>query len=81
MVKIGTILSRKSLKDPSWLAMCNVYFRNKLPTEWLGRYVIQHKGDILPKRTCGDFFLCRLCINTAISNGHVVSFREYSDNR
>ena len=32
MVKIGTILSRKSLKDPSWLAMCNVYFRNELPT-------------------------------------------------
>ena len=32
MVKIGTILSRKSLKDLSWLAMCNVYFRNELPT-------------------------------------------------
>ena len=31
-VKIGTILSRKSSKDPSWLAMCSVYFRNELPT-------------------------------------------------
>ena len=29
MVKIGTtILSIKSSKDPSWLAMCSVYFRN-----------------------------------------------------
>ena len=32
MVKIGTILSSKSLKDPSWLAMWNVYFRNEFPT-------------------------------------------------
>ena len=25
MAKIGTILSRKSLKDPSWLAMCAMF--------------------------------------------------------
>ena len=44
-------------------------------------YAIQHKGDILPIRTYGDFFPCRLCIDTAMSNRHVVSFREYSNNR
>ena len=67
MVKIGTILSRKSLKDPSWLAMCNVnhvYFRNKISTGLAARYAIQHIDDILPIRTCGDFFPCRLCIDT-----------------
>ena len=57
-VKVGTILSRKSSKDPSWLAMCNVYIRNELPT---GLPVcfngIRHKGDILPIRTCGDFYV------------------------
>ena len=57
-VKIGTKLSRKSLKDQSWLAMCNVYFRNELPTWLLARFnAIQHKGDILPIRTCGDFYV------------------------
>ena len=53
-VKIGTILSRKSSKEPSWLAMCSVYIRNELPTGLPG---IQHKGDILPIRTCGDFYV------------------------
>ena len=56
MVKIGTLFSRKSSKDPSWLAMCNVYFRNKLPTGLLVHYDIQYKGDILPIRTCSDLF-------------------------
>ena len=57
-VKIGTILSRKSSKDPSWLAMCNVYIRNELPTGLPARFnAIQHKGDILPIRTCGDFYV------------------------
>ena len=64
-VKIGTLLSRKSLKDPSRLAMCNVYFRNELPTGLLARFnAIQHKGDILPIRTCGDLdvsFVYRYC--------------------
>ena len=58
VVKIGTILSRKSSKDPSWLAMCNVYIRNELPTGLPARFNgIQHKGDILPIRTCGDFYV------------------------
>ena len=80
MVKIGTILSRKSSKDPSWLATCSVY---KLPTGLLARYryAIQHKGDILLIQTCGDFFLCHLCIDIAMSNRHVISFLECSDNR
>ena len=47
MVKIGTILSRKSSKDPSWLAMCNVYLKKELLTGLSARYAIQHKGDIL----------------------------------
>ena len=38
-VKIGTILSRQSSKDPSWLATCNVYFRNKLSTGLPARYM------------------------------------------
>ena len=41
-VKIDTILSRKSSKDPSWLAMCNVYFRNELTTGLPACYAIQH---------------------------------------
>ena len=57
-VKIGTLLSRKSSKDPSWLVMCSVYFRNKPPTGLPARFnAIQHKGDILPIRTCGDFYM------------------------
>ena len=57
-VKIGTILSRKSSKEPSWLAMCSVYIRNELPPGLPARFnAIQHKGDILPIRTCGDFFV------------------------
>ena len=57
-VKIGTILSRKSSKEPSWLAMCSVYIRNELPTGLPARFnAIQHKGDILPIRTCGDFYV------------------------
>ena len=81
MVKISTILSRKSLKCPSWLAMCNVYIRNELPTRLPVRFnAIQHRGDILPIRTCGDFYVS-FCINIAMSNRHVVSLGEYSDNR
>ena len=58
MVKIGTILSRKWSKEPSWLAMCSVYIRNELPTGLPARFnAIQHKGDILPIRTCGDFYV------------------------
>ena len=57
-VKIGTILSRKWSKEPSWLAMCSVYIRNELPTGLPARFnAIQHKGDILPIRTCGDFYV------------------------
>ena len=37
-VKIGTILSRKSSKYPAWLAMCNVYIRNELPTGLPARF-------------------------------------------
>ena len=57
-VKIGTILSRKSSKYPSWLAICNVYIRNELPTRLPARFnAIQHRGDILPIQTCGDIYV------------------------
>ena len=57
-VKIGTILSRKSSKDLSRLAMCSVYFRNELPTGLPeGFNTIQHTGDILMIQTCGDFYV------------------------
>ena len=57
-VKIDTLLSRKSSKDPSWLAMCNVYIRNELLTGLPARFnAIQHKGDILLIQTCGDFYV------------------------
>ena len=80
-VEIGTILFRKSSKDPSRLAMCYVYFRNELPTGLPAHFnAIQHKGDILPSELA-VIFTCRLCIDIAMSNQHVVSFREYSDNR
>ena len=57
-VKIGTILFRKSSQDPSWLAMCNVCIRNELPNGLPARFnTIQHKGDILLIRTCGEFYV------------------------
>ena len=60
-VKIGTILSRKSSKEPSWLTMCSVYIRNELPTGLPARFnAIQHKGDILPIRTCAQTLHSRI---------------------
>ena len=57
-VTIGTTLSRKSSKDPSWLAMCIVYIRNEIPNGLSVRFnAIQHRGDILPIQTCGDFYV------------------------
>ena len=80
-VKIGTILSRKSSKDPSWLAMCNVYFRNELPTRLPAR-LMPFSIRVTPCRyELAVIFTCHLCIDIAMSNRHVVSFREYSDNR
>ena len=78
MVKIGTILSRKSSKDPSWLAMCNVHFRNKLPTR-LPACLIPF--SIRVTHELAVIFMCRLCFDIAMSNQHVVSFHEYSDNQ
>ena len=81
MVKIGTILSRKSSKDPSRLAMCNVYIRNELPTG-LPAVLIPFNIRVTSCRyDLAVIFTYRLCIDTAMSNRHVVSFREYSDNR
>ena len=81
MVKIGNILSRKSSKDPSCLAMCNVYFRNKLPTGLLARLMPFSIRVTSCRYKLAMIFTCRLCIDIAISNQHVVSFHEYSDNR
>ena len=79
--KIGTILSWKSLKDPSWLAMCNVYFRDELSTG-----LPAHLKPFSIRVTSCQYelaviFMCRLCIDIAMSNRHVVSFCEYSNNR
>ena len=79
--KIGTILSRKSSKDPSWLAMCNVYFRNELPTGLLVRLMPFSIRMTSCQYERAVIFTCRLCINIAMSNRHVVSFREYFDNQ
>ena len=80
-VKIGTILSRKSSKDPSWLAMCDVYIRNKLPPG-CRRILMPFNIRVTSCRyELAVIFTCRLCIDIAMSNRHVVSFREYSDNR
>ena len=80
-VKIGTILSRKSLKGPSRLAMCNVYFRNELPTGLLVHFnAIQHKGDILPIRTWGDFyvsFVYRYCHEQSTCRIIPLIFRQW----
>ena len=61
--------------------MCNVYFRNKLPTG-----LPAHLMSFSIRVTSCQYelvviFTCRLCIDIAKSNRHVVSFREYSDNR
>ena len=79
-VKIGTILFRKSSKDPSWLAMCNIYVRNKLPS---GCQCVLMPFNIRVtscRYELAVIFTCRLCIDIAMSNRHV-SFGEYSDNR
>ena len=56
--KLVLYYPEKSSKEPSWLAMCSVYIRNELPTGLSARFnAIQHKGDILPIRTCGDFYV------------------------
>ena len=80
-VKIGTILSTKSLKDPSWLAMCNVYFRNKLLTGLPARLMPFSIRVTSCQYELAVIFTCRSCMDIAMSNRHVVSFREYSDNR
>ena len=55
-VKIGTILSRKSLKDPSWLAHVQCLLQKRTSHRAAGVFnAIQHKGDILLIRTCCDF--------------------------
>ena len=80
-VKIGTMLSRKSSKGPSWLAMCNVYFRNELPTG-LPAHLMPFSIWVTSCRyELAVIFMCRLCIDIGMSNRHVVSFCEYSDNR
>ena len=80
-VKIGTtILSRKSSKDPSWLAMCNVHFRNELPTGLPARLMPFSIRVTSCRYDLAVIFTCGLCIDIAISNRHVISFREYSDN-
>ena len=81
MVKIGTTLSRKSSKDPSWLAMCNVYFRNELPTG-LPAHLMPFSIRVTSCRCeLAVIFTCCLCIDIAMSNQHVELFREYFDNR
>ena len=80
-VKIGTILSRKLSKDPSWLAMCNVNFRNELLTG-LPAHLMPFSIRVTTFRyKLVVIFTCRLCIDIAMSNRHVESFCEYSDNR
>ena len=56
--------------------MCNVYFRNKLP---MGCRCVLRVTSC--RYELAVIFTCRLCIDIAMSNQHVVSFREYSDNR
>ena len=64
-VKIG-ILSRKSSKDPSRLAMCNVYFRNELRTGLLARLMpFSIRVTSCPYKLA-VIFTCRLCIDIAI---------------
>ena len=81
MVKIGAKLSRKSSKDPSWLAMCNVYFRNKLPNGLPVRLMPFSIRVTSCQYELAVIFTSHLGIDTAMSNRHVVSFCEYSDNR
>ena len=61
--------------------MCNVYFRNELHTGC--RRVLMPFS--IRVTSCWYelvvIFTCRLCIDIAMSNQHVVLFCEYSDNR
>ena len=62
--KIGPILSRK-FQITYKIIVCGekmvkigTILSNKLPTGLPARFNdIQHKGDILPRRTCGDFYV------------------------
>ena len=67
-VKIGTILSRTSSKDPSWLAMCNVYFRNELPTRLPARLMPFSIRVTSCRYELAVIFTCRLCIDITMSN-------------
>ena len=80
-VKIGTILPRKSSKDPSRLAMCNVYIRNELPTGFRPVLMPFNIRVTSCRYELAVIFTWCLCIDIAMSNRHFVSFREYSDNR
>ena len=79
--KNGTILSRKSSKDPSWLAMCNVYIRNELPTGLPAHLMPFSRRVTSCWYKLAVIFMCHLCIDNAMSNRRVVSFCEYSDNQ
>ena len=72
-VKIGTILSRKSSKEPSWLANFPPGCRRVLMPFNIRVTSCRYELAVI--------FTCRLCIDIAMSNRHVVSFRDYSDNR
>ena len=76
-VKIGTILPRKSSKDPSWLACAMFYFRNELPIGLLARLMPFSIRVTSCRYKLAVIFACRLCSDIAMSNQHVVLFREY----
>ena len=61
-----TCIIQKIIKDPSCLAMCNVYFRNELPT-----VLPVHLMPFSIRMTSCQYklaviFMCRLCIHIAI---------------
>ena len=59
----------------------NVYIRNELPPG-CRRVLMPFNIRVTSCRyELAVIFTCRLCIDIAMSNRHVVSFREYSDNR
>ena len=72
---------QKIIEDPPLLAMCSVYFRNKLPTG-LPVHLMPFSIRVTScQYELAVIFTCRLCIDIAMSNQHVISFCEYSDNR
>ena len=72
---------QKIIKRSILASHCQVYFRNELPTRLPARLMAFSIRVTSCRYELAVIFTCRLCIDIARSNRHVVSFLEHSDTR